>query len=250
MPTAVDHYDQLLAAHYTWMLGGDIAELAAGQTALLRDLAVSPGPSRLAVDLGCGSGAQSLALAGLGFDPVLAVDTSRPLLAELARHAEATAPAVRPVHADLRGALPAHTEPGSAAAIVCMGDTLTHLPTRQDVVSLLGDAARALAGGGKLVLSYRDLTAPLTGTDRFIPVRATPDRIMTCFLEYWDESTVVVHDLIHVRSGDTWTLRTGSYPKLRVHPDWLAGECRSAGMDVVHNGTVPRGLRVIAAVKP
>ncbi|MCZ0204378.1 hypothetical protein OZK63_02945 [Streptomyces sp. UMAF16] len=44
-----------------------------------------PGPAgSTAVDLGCGPGHTSLALAGLGFDPVLAVDLSEPLLGELA----------------------------------------------------------------------------------------------------------------------------------------------------------------------
>jgi len=36
--------------------------------------------------------------------------------------------------------------------------------------SLVADLYTALAPGGRLVLSFRDLTAPLTGTYRFIPV--------------------------------------------------------------------------------
>lgn len=84
-----------------------------------------------------------------------------------------------------------------------MGDTLTHLPSKDDVAALLRDVAQSLAPGGQLVLSYRDLTRPLTGTDRFLPVRSTDDRIMTCFLEYADADTVMVHDLIHTRAGAT-----------------------------------------------
>jgi hypothetical protein len=30
----IDHYDRLLAQHYTWMLGGDLAALAAEQATL------------------------------------------------------------------------------------------------------------------------------------------------------------------------------------------------------------------------
>jgi hypothetical protein len=36
--TAVGHYDRLLAEHYTWMLGGDVHEVADRQAALLAEL--------------------------------------------------------------------------------------------------------------------------------------------------------------------------------------------------------------------
>ncbi|SOD63932.1 Methyltransferase domain-containing protein [Streptomyces zhaozhouensis] len=235
---AVDHYDRLLAEHYTWMLGGDLPDLVAGQRALLAEWGVLPdGAGRRAVDLGCGPGHTSLALAALGFATVLAVDLSRPLLEELGRHA-AEVPAVRPVHADLRTALREHVGRGTADAVVCLGDTLTHLPTRGDVAALLNDIAAALTPDGTVVLSYRDLTVPLTGTDRFLPVRATEDRIMTCFLEYpddFDDYTVVVHDLVHVRErvGEDWTLKTGSYRKLRVSHEWVLRQCATAGLRVV-----------------
>ncbi|MDT0266348.1 class I SAM-dependent methyltransferase [Streptomyces sp. DSM 44915] len=244
--TPADHYDRLLAEHYTWMLGGHLPDLVAEQRALLAELGLdgagdgdgdAGGERRLAVDLGCGPGHTSLALAGLGYDRVLAVDLSRPLLAELAGYA-AEVPAVRPVHADLRTALRELVGPGTADAVVCLGDTLTHLPTRGDVAALLNDVAGALTPDGTAVLAYRDLTVPLTGTDRFLPVRATEDRIMTCFLEYpadFEDYTVVVHDLVHSRTGadDDWTLTTGSYRKLRLSHDWVLRQCRTAGLAVV-----------------
>ncbi|MGW0825106.1 class I SAM-dependent methyltransferase [Streptomyces sp. NPDC002845] len=236
--TVSDHYDRFLAEHYTWMLGGDLRTLAAAQRARLTQWDVLPGPDgSSAVDLGCGPGHTSLALAELGFDDVLAVDLSRPLLDELSPHT-ADLPAVRPVRADLRTALPDLVRPGSAAAVVCLGDTLTHLPTRGDVAALLNDIAAALALDGTAVLSYRDLTVPLTGTDRFLPVRATEDRIMTCFLEYpddYNDYTVVVHDLIHTRDTDTgdWALRAHSYRKLRLAHAWVLEQCRTAGLRVV-----------------
>ncbi|MEV7026788.1 methyltransferase domain-containing protein [Kitasatospora sp. NPDC093558] len=250
MTTAPEHYERLLAAHYSWMLGGDVPALAEAQAELLAGLGVrADGAGRLAVDLGAGPGPQSLALAALGFGTVLAVDTSARLLDELtglaakAGHGDA----VRPVLADLRGALPAHTGPGTVAAVVCMGDTLTHLPARQDVVELLRDAALALAPGGRLVLSFRDLTRPLTGTDRFLPVRATEDRIMTCVLEYPDEETALVHDLIHTRSGGTWTQEVSSYPKLRLAPAWVEEQCAAAGLAVRHSEVGARGLHFLVA---
>ncbi|OUD04137.1 class I SAM-dependent methyltransferase [Streptomyces swartbergensis] len=253
MTTAADHYDHLLAEHYTWMLGGDIETAAAAQAELLRGLGLTPRPEEkaAAVDLGCGPGPQTLALTRLGFTSVTAVDTSAVLLGELMEHAgrSGAAQAVRPVQGDIRGILPRLTAPGSVAAVVCMGDTLPHLPGRADVQELIADVAKALRPGGSFVATYRDLTRELHGPDRFIPVRSTADRILTCFLDYLDEDTVMVHDLLHTRHDDAWHLQTGSYPKLRLTPQWLTAQCHAAGLDVRRDEAGPRGLRVLHVIK-
>ncbi|CAM5671339.1 hypothetical protein SAVIM338S_07038 [Streptomyces avidinii] len=251
--TPAEHYDRLLAAHYTWMLGGDIHANAADQGELLRRLGVRPEDrGDAAIDLGSGPGPQTLALAHLGFSRVTAVDTSRALLDELAGHAgtAGVADAVRTVHADLLDALPRVAGPATAAAIVCMGDTLTHLSEPADVGALLDGVARALRPGGHLVVTYRDLTEELRGAGRFLPVRSTEDRLLTCFLEYVDEDRVLVHDLLHTRSEAGWHLQVGSYPKLRLAADRLADEARRAGLEVRHATAGPRGLRILHAVKP
>ncbi|MEU4360152.1 class I SAM-dependent methyltransferase [Streptomyces virginiae] len=253
MTTAPEHYDRLLAAHYTWMLGSDIHAFARDQAELLRGLGVRPEADEdVAIDLGSGPGPQTLALAHLGFSPVTAVDLSRTLLDELAAHAETAgvAGAVRTVHADLLEALPHVAGSGTMAAIVCMGDTLTHLTSRDDVRSLLDSAACALRPGGHLVVTFRDLTGDLRGDDRFFPVRSTEDQLLTCFLEYVDDDTVMVHDLLHTRSDGQWRLQVGSYPKLRLASDWLSGETRRAGLQVRHAAAGPRGMRILHAIKP
>lgn len=251
--SAADHYDRLLAEHYTWMLGGDIRAAASAQTELLRELGVRAGSDdAVAVDLGCGPGPQSLALAELGFSPVIAVDTSDKLLGELGAHAAELVPetTIRLVHGDIRAVLPDVVEPGTAAAIVCMGDTLPHLPAKADVAALIDHVTRALRPGGHFVATFRDLTGELGGTDRFIPVRSSQDRILTCFLDYLDDSTVQVHDLLHVRSGSGWKLEVSSYPKLRLSPAWLTEQCRAAGLGVRRDTTGPRGLCTLHVIKP
>ncbi|WP_329624925.1 class I SAM-dependent methyltransferase [Streptomyces sp. NBC_01255] len=254
MTAVADHYDQLLAANYTWMLGGDLETVTEAQAGLLRELGVAPRPGgkAAAVDLGSGPGPQTLALTRLGFTSVTAVDTSATLLGELVDHATrvGAAEAVHAVRSDIRGSLPSLTTPGSVSAIVCMGDTLPHLPSRKDVRTLIADAAEALDEGGSFVVSFRDLTGELLGTERFIPVRGTDDRILTCFLDYVDEDTVLVHDLLHTRRDGAWHLTTGSYPKLRLAPTWVADQCRAAGLVIRHDETGPRGMHVLHAVKP
>ncbi|MBU3064120.1 class I SAM-dependent methyltransferase [Nocardia sp. NEAU-G5] len=254
MTTAAEHYDHLLAPHYTWMLGGDIDATVTAQFDLLHrlGLTVCAEDQAAAVDLGCGPGPQTLALVRLGYASVIAVDTSAVLLAELRNHANrhGVNRVVRPLHADLRGALSSHATPGSVSTVVCMGDTLPHLPSRADVQRLITDVALALRSGGSFVVTYRDLTAERRGTDRFIPVRHTDDQILTCFLDYVDQDTVMVHDLLHTRLDGTWHLHTGRYPKLRLPHQWLADQCRTAGLDVRHTETTPHGLQILHTVKP
>jgi SAM-dependent methyltransferase len=248
--TAVEHYDRLLAEHYTWMLGGNVRQLADRQTDLLASLGLAgPAEGAAAVDLGCGPGVHTQALARLGYDPVIAVDTSRRLLDELTQHVQGLA-AIRPVHGDLRAVLPEVVEPDTVGAVVCMGDTLPHLQTKSDIPLLLGHVARALAPGGHFVVTYRDLTRELQGTDRFIPVRGDDDQLLTCFLEYRDEETVTVHDLLYSRTGSSWQLHAGSYPKLRIASSWLAEQCRAAGLHISRDTAGPGGMQILHAVKP
>lgn len=239
------HYESLLAAHYTWMFGISFADKVAEQRALLEVLLGPGGPRRLALDLGAGPGFQSLALVTLGFGRVLAVDTSRALLDELATHGAGQS--VEPVEADLTQ-LAQLTGPGSADLIVCMGDTLTHLNSSADVARLARDAFTALSPGGKLVLTFRDLSVALTGLDRFLPIRADEGRVMTCFLEYEPE-TVRVHDLIHVREADGWALHKSSYRKLRLSPAWVSASLQEAGFQLTHSEPAGR-LWALVAQKP
>src|SRR5215469_12767590 len=103
--------------------------------------------------------------------------------------------------ADIRN-LNEYVAPATASLVVCMGDTLTHLSNRQEVVALLQSVALALKPRGLFVATYRDLSGPeLEGLDRFIPVRGDDGRAMICFLEYRSSEIVLVNDLIYVRDG-------------------------------------------------
>ncbi|MBX9884332.1 MAG: hypothetical protein K2X68_05095, partial [Novosphingobium sp.] len=79
------HYEALLAGRYTWMAGTSFGESVAEQETLLRGLIA--GPVGRCLDLGSGSGYQSLALARLGASEVHALETSAALLGELEGYA-------------------------------------------------------------------------------------------------------------------------------------------------------------------
>jgi SAM-dependent methyltransferase len=232
MPSTVqDHYDNLLAEHYDWMFGDSFDLKVAEQKALLSQVARTARRDELAVDLGCGSGFQSVALQQLGYR-VFALDSSEKLLDKLAARVEGRSITLR--LGDMRK-LDDYVTPATAGIVVCMGDTLTHLSSREEVCDLFVSVARVLKPQGLFILSYRDLAQDeLLGLDRFIPIRGDDERVMTCFLEYSNPDTVVVNDLVHVRNGaGQWILHKSSYQKLRLPLEWVGVQLAAAGLSIV-----------------
>jgi ubiquinone/menaquinone biosynthesis C-methylase UbiE len=243
MSDAAKHYENLLARHYSWMVGGAFDAKAAEQQALLEEIGVHG--SGVAIDLGCGPGYQAVALAKLGFSPVMAVDGSQILLDELQTHAKGLP--IKPARADIRD-LKEIAAPDSVSAIVCMGDTLTHLESLEDASQLLADAHRVLKPGGILALTFRDLSVEREGLDRFLPIRADSDRIMTCVLEF-ESDHVVINDLIYVREGESWMLNKSSFRKIRLGVADVLADLRLLGFNVRVNKPLANGMQAIAAVK-
>jgi SAM-dependent methyltransferase len=232
--SAQEHYEKFLADHYEWMFGIPFEDRVAEQKAILEKFAGPGVTGGLAVDLGCGSGFQSIALSDLGYK-VLAIDSSAKLLRGLS--ARVGSRDIVTKHADLRE-LHSEVSPASVDIAVCMGDTLTHLSSRSDVSNLFRSVARALKPSGTFVVTYRDLASvELFGLDRFISVRGDDRRVMICFLEYETAETVVVHDLMNVRDDNGhWTLHKSSYKKLRLPPTWVVAELFAAGLSISRHG--------------
>jgi len=223
MSTSVkEHYDRLLARHYTWMFG-DPETVIKRTEQWFEDHGLRAQGARRALDLGCGSGFQSIALARLGY-AVDALDFCQPLVEELrmrARGLPVIAQNMDIRHFDMAGLR-------DFDLIVCMGDTLVHLESREEVRKLLGDCAHCLKSGGRLVLGFRDMTQALEGPARFVPVRSGTDVVFTCFLEYEPE-TVHVYDVIHTRYENEWTMHVSDYRKLRLDPQCVAGQAQEVG---------------------
>lgn len=240
MESVRSHYETLLAPVYAWLAGGAQAAFAQGETELDSLRLVPTRRPAIALDLGAGFGMHSIPLARRGFS-VVALDSSAALLEELRGHAGALP--VRTVEADLLD-FPQHVA-GAVDVILCMGDTLTHLESRQAIECLIAEAAAALMPGGIFVLTFRDYATPLIRESRIIPVKSDADRIFTCILEYANEH-VDVYDLLHERQGSQWTQRVSSYRKLRLPPDWVSAALRGAGFNVTQEAGL-RGLTRLVA---
>jgi SAM-dependent methyltransferase len=214
-PAAIEqHYEQLLAARYTWMMGG-IERCLADARGLIDAAGISCDPSCPAIlDLGCGPGYHARALAERGCR-VIAVDVSAACLGELRRGCAGLD--VVPVHADVLNAA-AYDKYGPFAALLCVGDTLAHLEDKDCVARLLDIAARVLAPDGALVLEYREQPQELAAREAVLTLRADHDRIMQCILHFQPDR-IWVTDVVYEWRGESWECSKSSYPKLRLSSD-------------------------------
>ncbi len=224
------------------MSGGHESQIAKNQK-FFSDIGLSAGTGNRALDLGCGSGYQTLALTGLGFE-VVAVDTSHPLLDEL--QSLATGQAVTVVHGDMLE-IETWQSYGPYDLVVCMGDTLVHVPSIKAVNTLLADVYKNLRAGGSLVLSFRDLTNELKGIERAIPVRLDENALMATFLEY-GERVVTVNDLLFIRNEGVWEMQKSAYQKLRVSVAEVTDLLENSGYSIVKSKT-ESGFTSLAATK-
>lgn len=228
------HYDNHLSRFYGWM-AGDFSTLQKEQQQFFESHNILPVSSKRAIDLGCGHGLQSISLAMLGFS-VTSVDFSKLLLDELQQRKGLLN--ISLWQSDLLQFLKQEHEP--VELIVCMGDTITHLNTVKDVELMLSLSAKKLEHNGKMILSFRDLTIELREEHRFIPVRNDPERIHTCFLEYFPDH-VKVYDILHKRKHEGWQQEISWYSKLRMNQEMMLQLLKKNNIDLQHAETI-RGM--------
>jgi SAM-dependent methyltransferase len=238
-----DHYDKHLGHFYAWMTG-DLAGRQKEFEQFLRANGIAPSSSGIALDLGAGHGIQAIPLARAGFR-VTAIDFSEKLLDEL--RSNSGGHEIRVVLEDIRN-VKSYSTPGPEL-VVCCGDTLAHLGSREEMARFLRDTCEVVVPGGKLVLSFRDYSKEQTGAYRFIPVKSDDRRILTCILEYGEDS-VRVTDLLYEKAGDVWEQKISSYHKIRVSVKEVAGILASGGVIVSYTEEVNGMVTMIAAKPP
>ena len=212
---AKTHYDNHLADFYAWMVG-DFTSQKDKFKRLLYNFKIAPFSSKTAVDFGAGHGIQSIALYEKGYT-VTAVDFNHQLLQLLSQ--QENGEHIRLLEEDLM--YTTALENSSTELIVCCGDTIAHLDNKTAINNFIARCAIGLTKGGKLLLSFRDYSSPLSGTQRFIPVKSDDTRILTCFLEY-EEEKVTVTDLLQEKEANGWTQKVSSYQKVRTSPQLVA----------------------------
>jgi SAM-dependent methyltransferase len=244
MASVAEHYANHLAPIYSWMVG-DFDAACAQADRFYTEIGLPVGNGHIAVDLGCGHGIHSVPLARHGYR-VLALDTSSHLLNEL--NSRVGGLPITTIADDLM-LFSNHLGQDLASLIVCMGDTLTHLPSLDAIKKLISDSVAKLTPDGMLTFAFRDYANhDLVGTGRFIPVRSDDRRILTCFLEYRSD-TVIVHDIVQTFENSAWQMSVSAYTKLRLQPDAFVSLVESNGLSLVYKKT-DRGMIYLAFRRP
>ena len=239
MATVKQHYADVLAEVYSWMLGGFDRALDKN-IEFFKKHNVIPEKSKVAIDLGAGCGFQSIPLARLGFT-VTAIDLDEKLLDEL--QANSGKLEIETVKEDLIN-FEQYVD-NKAELIVCMTDTLLHLESKEKVSSLFEKVFKSLEDKGKFIITFRDLSQELSQLDRFIPLKSDEQTILTCFLEY-EPDTVKVHDLLYKYQHGSWKLNKSFYRKLRLSAQWVDKKLRDLGFTQIESN-VNNGLVTIVA---
>ncbi|MBK6265275.1 class I SAM-dependent methyltransferase [Marivirga sp. S37H4] len=239
--TTKEHYDNHLGEIYSWMMG-DFRSRADNFKKLLRENLIAPNSNKTAIDLGAGHGIQSIPLAEIGFN-VMAVDFNQNLLEELNSNAKNLN--ITTINDDIRNLKNFSKSP---ELIVCGGDTLSHLESKREVETFIYDISSVLEKDGKIILSFRDYSNPLFGTDRFIPVRSDENRIMTCFLEY-DNDHINVTDILQEKTNEGWKQKISSYRKVRLVTSDIINLLTFNAFKIIYN-QINNRLTTIIATKP
>ncbi len=127
-------------------------------------------PSRRLLDLGCGTGEHARYLVEKGFD-VVGVDRSEAQL-ETARE-EAMPDGLRFVHGELPEL--ASLVEGAFGAAICLGNTLPHLTTAEQLDGLLCGLRQRLAPGGAAVFQLLSYERIFAQSQRHLPLNFRPD---------------------------------------------------------------------------
>lgn len=230
-----------MADYYSWSFGDPDAKIEENRR-FFKIHNIVPQSSKTTVDLGAGSGFQSIPLAEKGFK-VTAIDFSQKLLEELIRHKnELNITTICDNMLNFNGHISTPLE-----LIICMGDALTHLESFEQMELLFRKAYTGLENRGRFILTFRDLTARLEDLDRFFPVHSNKKTIFTCFIEYEDHY-VRVHDLIYVREQEKWILKKSFYRKLRIPMDWVINRLTTIGFQS-EISSIDKGLITVIARK-
>ncbi len=225
MAMVKEHYEIILNDNYDWMFGGFEYNLEKSRK-VFEELKIFPQMSKKAIDLGAGTGYQSIPLAELGFN-VLAVDLSEKLISVLnSKKDNLSIQAIIDNIKYIKSYVNTTVE-----LVVCMGDTLTHLQSFDEVADLLEDSYRLLENGGKLILTFRDYSEELPQLDRLIRVKTEKDKIFECFLTY-ENDKVTVMDVLHYLTEEGWQLKKSFYKKLRITSKWINATLTKIGFKV------------------
>ncbi|MBM9589865.1 class I SAM-dependent methyltransferase [Leptospira sp. 201903075] len=236
-----DHYSNHLGNFYSWMLG-DWKTKQTEFFEFLKSKSLGAQGKEVAIDLGAGNGIQSLALSKLGYE-VISIDFNKQLLSELKENAKTLSHPIEIIEDDILSV--AKFQHKGPTLLLCMGDTITHLSSKEEIKEFLKSCYECLNPNGKLLLSFRDYSQNLEGDSRFIPVMSDDTKIHTCILEY-EENRIRVTDQLYTKKNNLWEMSISSYFKVRLQKEECLHYLEGLGFQIEWTEIFQRMITILA----
>ncbi len=188
------------------------------------------------IDIACGSGHHAVALARRGYR-VIGIDSSLAMIRAAHVLAQSVVPTPQFILADMRDAT--LIAQGDIQMVLCIGNSLSLLPSLTDVEQLLYTLADMLSPHGRTVLQLLNFDVLRASPLSPLPMRVGAGRSGTpvVFARFFDHlpsepvSTLVF--LVAQRTGDHWQSSTVTQRVLNISPLWLVETLHDAGFGTV-----------------
>jgi SAM-dependent methyltransferase len=178
-----------------------------------------------ALDAGCGSGFHSILLASLGLE-VTGIDASNKMIHLAKSNARRYKISANFTKADF--ATFPHYVPGQFDSIFCLGNSLAHLLTNDELDTTVGNFRQVLKPGGFLIIQLLNYAKILKEKQRIVGITESDDKIFVRFYDF-KEALLQFNILILTRKKGKFThqwISTQLYP-------WCVEELRSS---LIENG--------------
>jgi glycine/sarcosine N-methyltransferase len=199
-------YDDF-AEDYADAILSDFDEVSRRQGERLNALLRPRGVQRV-LDVACGSGLQSLALAQLGYR-VTGLDISEGMIAQAKRNAQRRRVAANWVVGDwhdLRRLFPRPFD-----AVICWGNSLSHVSDAEDLAAVLSEMAAVTRAGGVCLVDLRDWDRVMQerpkGSVRQVKQTAA-GRMISFDVWHYPSADMLVMEIFVLREREAhWTVR-------------------------------------------
>ena len=204
------------------------------QGAALAKLLPPPEEVGLILDVACGIGTQSLALAAIGYS-VEGSDISAVEIARAQREAASRGLKCSFRVDDMRTLKTASA--GRYGAIIAMDNALPHLDSDDDILATFAAMRSSLRPGGKVLVSVRDYARHLQERHTCMPPVFYSDngqrRIVFQVWDWIDERRYVVHLYVTQETVDGWTVHHFAGKYRAVAPEEIVRLANQAGFQEV-----------------
>lgn len=202
------------------------------ESAFLKTLLEQSGARRI-LDVACGTGVHAILFADWGYD-VVGADLSQEMIKKAKANARSSKAKVKFVRAGF-GDLSAELT-GEFDVVTCLGNSLPHLLTKDELARALRDIYSVLAPGGVLVTQNRNYDKVWTERNRFMPLEATSvggkEFLFFRMLDFY-EDTIGFNIVTLTKDEGKWSYVVRSTKHRPVFGDELAALLYEAGFSEV-----------------